>query len=190
MQPTEHALIDQLHRAIDARVCVEHAAICEFAGALSRAFDWQEEAASIAISLAWENAEFPLLFAHNAFLRETWENTRRIVCEQQSQRQRKEAEAARWIEIDAALASGDWDALGLQQPSEALTHLLEHQTLTVHGYRVRYDAADGITWYTNPYGVDGILCNGKPSLEVVTGFLTDMARGKEYGLLPTGAANP
>jgi hypothetical protein len=73
-------------------------------------------------------------------------------------------------------------------PQEALALLLAGKPLKVNGHRVIYDeadGADGVTWYTNAYGLDGIICPGKPTLEVVTQFLDDMAAGIDYGMTPT-----
>ena len=47
-----------------------------------------------------------------------------------------------------------------------------------------YDEDDMMTWYTNAYGLDGIVCSGEPTLEVVTRFLANMAAGVDYGMTP------
>lgn len=67
---------------------------------------------------------------------------------------------------------------------KALETLLAGEAVKANGHTARYDADDMMTWYTNAYGVDSVLCNGKPTLDVVRRFLEDMAAGKEYGLTP------
>lgn len=64
----------------------------------------------------------------------------------------------------------------LPTPEEALEKLLAGEAVEANGHTARYDD-DMMTWYTNAYGVDGIICGGKPTLEVVTRFLDDMAAG-------------
>ncbi len=70
-------------------------------------------------------------------------------------------------------------------PEEALETLLDGEAVEANGHTARYDDDDMMTWYTNAYGVDGIICGGKPTLEVVTRFLDDMAAGIDYGMTPT-----
>lgn len=69
-------------------------------------------------------------------------------------------------------------------PEEALETLLAGEAVEANGHTARYDDDDIMTWYTNAYGVDGIICGGKPTLEVVTRFLDDMAAGIDYGMTP------
>lgn len=69
-------------------------------------------------------------------------------------------------------------------PEEALESLLAGEAVEANGHTARFDDGDMMTWYTNAYGVDGIICGGKPTLEVVTQFLDDMAAGIDYGMTP------
>lgn len=68
---------------------------------------------------------------------------------------------------------------------KALEMLLAGDPVAANGHTARYDADHIMTWYTNAYGVDGILCSGKPTHEIVTRFLDDMAAGIDYGMTPT-----
>lgn len=72
----------------------------------------------------------------------------------------------------------------LPTPEEALATLLSGLPITVNCHRARYVEAEGVTWFTNAYGNDGVLCQRKPDLQVVTKFLSDMAEGIDYGLTP------
>ncbi len=73
----------------------------------------------------------------------------------------------------------------LPTPEEALKKLLAGEAVEANGHTARYDADDKMTWYTNAYGVDGTICGGKPTLEVVTRFLDDMAASIDYGMTLT-----
>lgn len=69
-------------------------------------------------------------------------------------------------------------------PDLALATLLSGLPITVNCHRVIYAEAEGVTWFTNAYGNDGILCQREPDLQVVTKFLSDMSIGLDYGLTP------
>jgi hypothetical protein len=181
---TDNAGMKRLHRAIDARACADLAEICEMAGFLSRAFDWREEAASIAISLAWETDVLPPMFENHAILREAWETTRQVIDEEHAEALQYAAERAHQQKVESHIVAGNWPELGMPTPAEALNTLLAGEELEANGHTAFYDNTDGITWCVNPYGVDGILCNGQPTLQRVISFLKDMARGKEYGPVP------
>lgn len=56
----------------------------------------------------------------------------------------------------------------LPTSNEALEALLAGEPVAANGHTARYDADDMMTWYTNAYGLDGVLCNGKPTLDVVS----------------------
>lgn len=72
----------------------------------------------------------------------------------------------------------------LPTPQEALAILLAGNPLKANGHTIRYDEQDGVTWYTNAYGIDGALCWKAPDLNAVTTFLKDMEEGIDYGLTP------
>jgi hypothetical protein len=69
-------------------------------------------------------------------------------------------------------------------PAEVLERLLAGERITLNGHTAEYEADLMVTWCTNAYGIDGILCNGKPTLDDMTRFVADMAAGKEYGPTP------
>jgi len=174
----------QIHRAIDARACNAMSEIFQMTGSVERAFDCAEEASSIAISLAWETDVLPLMFENHAVLREAWETTREVIDQEKAETLRYAAEKAHQAHVENCIAAGSWIQLGMPSPAEALSTLLAGEELEANGHTALYDSADSVTWCVNPYGVDGILCNGQPTLEQVTSFLKDMARGKEYGPVP------
>lgn len=76
-----------------------------------------------------------------------------------------------------------WVAVG-SGAKKVLERLLAGEAVQAGGHRIEYDEGNLMTWYTNAYGLDGILCDGKPTLEVVTRFLADMAAGVDYGMTP------
>lgn len=183
--PTIDAIAtERLHRAIDARAYAELGAICELAGSHTRAFDFYEEAASIAISLAWETDRLPLMFEYHEMLREAWENTRLVIEDREAEQRKVGLDQSRMEEIEAYLRAENWEALGLPSPQEALATVLAGAKLKANDHVIEYDPDTGITWYTNPYGLDGIFCNGNPRLDDITGFLKNMAQCQDYGLIP------
>lgn len=174
----------QIHRAIDARVCAELGAICEQAGSHARAFDWYEEAASIAISLAWETDRLPPMFEHHEMLREAWENTRLVIEDQEAEARQVVLVENRLQEIETYLRAENWEALGLPTPRDALVKVLAGEKVKANEHVLEYDPDTGITWYTNPYGLDGIFCNGYPGLDDIAAFLKKMAQCRDFGLVP------
>lgn len=181
----EQVFIRQIHRAIDATACNALSEIFHMTSSFERAFDFEEEAVSIAISLAWETDVLPQMFENHLILREAWETTREVIVQEQTETLRCAARRAQQELIESYIAAGNWVELGLPAPPEALLILLAGDQLEANGHTTQYDSADDVTWYTNPYGVDGILCTGKPTLERVTAFLGHMARGKDYGPVPS-----
>lgn len=183
MRPAREAM-HQIYRAIEARACNAMAEIFHMSGSFERAFDCQEEAASIAISLAWETDVLPPMFENHAILREAWETTRQVIDEEHAEALQYAAERAHQQKVESHIVAGNWTELGMPTPAEALNTLLAGEELEANGHTAFYDNTDGVTWCVNPYGVDGILCNGQPTLQRVISFLKDMARGKEYGPVP------
>jgi hypothetical protein len=95
--------------------------------------------------------------------------------------QRQRAEQARVKELIKADA---WAELHLPTPEELTATLSTGEAVTIECHSVVYDRDDNLTWYTNPYGIDGVLFNGLPTVAGVRRFLTDMARGVDYGPSP------
>lgn len=176
-----------IYCAIDARACEAISEIAFMAGNDERGFDMREEAISIAIAVARETTTLPLMFENSELLREAWEETQHILAmeaEQVSQSVGSEkAEQTRQAKVLEQIKAADWASLSLPTPESALTALLAGERLTANCHTAHYDADDGITWLTNAYGIDGVLCQ-EPDLQAVTSFLTDMAKGIEYGPVP------
>jgi len=97
------------------------------------------------------------------------------------EQQQRRAEQARVKELIKANA---WAELHLPTPEELTATLSAGESVTIECHSVVYDSEDNLTWYTNPYGIDGVLFNGLPSVAGVRRFLTDMARGVDYGPSP------
>lgn len=68
-------------------------------------------------------------------------------------------------------------------PEQMMARLHAAEVVEVNCHRVFYDKRDGVVWYTNPYGIDGILCM-EPKIEVMRRFLDDMRQDRDYGPLP------
>jgi len=85
----------------------------------------------------------------------------------------------------AMAEQGQWESLGFPSPKTLLAALLAHDddATVVEGHSLSYDEDLIVTWYTNPYGIDGALC-GVPTMEDMQLFLIDMAQGKDYGPVP------
>lgn len=85
--------------------------------------------------------------------------------------------------VESALLARDWQALGLPTPTALLAQLLANGSSSIDGILLTWESDLEVTWYTNAYGIDGALC-GRPDLAVLQRFLTDTARGLEYGPIP------
>lgn len=164
----------------------------EYGTKMERAEDLAYTAGSV-----YPHAAVPHLFADVPFLRGIFEQAAadmldmlaEIKAEDAGERQRRERKAERVRErererVNVLVAANDWAALYLPTPEELTATLSAGESATVNGHFVDYDSEDGLTWYTNPYGIDGVLFNGLPTIEGVRNFLTDMARGIEYGPSP------
>lgn len=91
----------------------------------------------------------------------------------------------RYTRVSDLIKANDWAALDLPTPEELTASLASGESHSdINGHFVVYDQEDDMTWITNPYGVDGVLCNGVPTVNGIRSFLTDMARGVEYGPVP------
>lgn len=98
------------------------------------------------------------------------EETRRIA-EEQAQGQRAES----------LIRAGRWSDLQLPAPKELAERVLNGESVQIRGHSIVYE--DGITWYTNPYGQDGVM-GAKPNTDLMARFLASMARGIELGPVP------
>lgn len=65
---------------------------------------------------------------------------------------------------------------------ELFKKLTNMESVLVNGHYLDFDG--NITWYTNPYGVDGCLGNS-PTIQMCTIFLENTNKGIDYGLTPT-----
>lgn len=90
----------------------------------------------------------------------------------------------RQLETEAAIAAEDWARLRLPTPEQLLARLLAHEWVEVQHHSLKYDLEDGWTWLTNPYGVDGLLCDRAPTLDDCRQFLLQVANGEDYGPVP------
>ncbi len=81
----------------------------------------------------------------------------------------------------SALAIESEDDGKLIDAQSLLDHLLTGESIRLHGYFLKF--SDGVTWYTNPYGVDGALGN-EPSLDMCSNFLDRISSGFDLGLTP------
>lgn len=88
---------------------------------------------------------------------------------------------ARAREDAAILAS--LEERGLPAPQTLLSELLASGTACVNCTGLTWEEELNVTWYTNAYGIDGLLC-GRPDLKAMQSFLIDVARGVEYGPVP------
>jgi hypothetical protein len=88
----------------------------------------------------------------------------------------------RW-QTNALIKANAWSDLGLPTPEELTATLVAGGRTTINGHFVVYDESNGLTWCTNPYGVDVVLFK-RPTVKAVRSFLADMARNVSYGPTP------
>lgn len=152
-----------------------------------------EQAENLAYEAGWAypNAPVPHLFADVPYLRGIFEEAASVSLDVEAELEPEREEERRRSErlrerkrVNALVAGNDWTALHLPSPEELTATLASGESENINGHFVEYDSDDGLTWYTNPYGIDGVLFNGLPTFEGVRKFLTDMARGIEYGPSP------
>jgi hypothetical protein len=156
-----------------------------------------ERAEELASEAGWScpGAPVPHLFADVPYLRDIFVNAAEVAldlraeieAEVEEERRETELEAERLRElnrINALLQADDWPALDLPMPEALLATLAAGESADINGHSVSYDSDDEMTWYTNPYGIDGVLSNGLPTVRRVRRFLADMALGVEYGPTP------
>ncbi|MBC8737002.1 hypothetical protein F6X40_09295 [Paraburkholderia sp. UCT31] len=171
--------------ALKARVASAHGVIADIVGESAYTARMSHRAD------AWQHAEkagyyyghesIPNLLANEVELSAAWYEgiERREKEEQAKARERAKAEADALVE--QRIAARDWTALGLPTPAELVLKLGQREEVSVEGHSLTYD--EGFVWYTNPYGQDGIACEGLDE-KALDKFLCNLARGVEYGALP------
>lgn len=82
---------------------------------------------------------------------------------------------------ECLIREGRWSDLDLPAPHELAARVLKGESPKIRQHSLYYE--DGFTWYTNPYGVDGVL-GAKPDTDLMARFLISMARGVELGAVP------
>lgn len=174
---------ESFHAAIEACAHEALSVIYLLSGSVEESHEHCLTARVLAEGLAKHTDTLPGMFKNSPLLREAWEDGRNWLAECQCEAERERAAALAKAQVTVRIDRGNWADLHLPTPEEALLTLLAGKTLETNGHSVVYDAGDGITWYTNAYGVDGALCS-KPDLKAVTTFLTDMAYGVDYGPVP------
>lgn len=100
----------------------------------------------------------------------TYEHAQRLIQQQAKDRH-----------TESLLQQGLWTELGLPEPTALCARILQGENVKINGHRLYFE--DGYTWYTNPYGQDGVL-GGQPTIDLLTRFLTNMARDIELGPVP------
>lgn len=79
---------------------------------------------------------------------------------------------------------GAGTARGLPAPEELLQQLLGGAAARVQDHTLAYDAAAGVVWATNPYGIDCMFCSGEPDLDRCRAFLSLLSQGGMLGPEP------
>ncbi|SAK93693.1 hypothetical protein AWB79_06990 [Caballeronia hypogeia] len=137
---------------------------------------------------AYRCAPCPQLLAEEPLLREAFEDGATIArIEEAEAIARRTREAERELKrhrIETFIAAEDWESLSLPTPDELAAKLLAGQSFRVGGHFVIYDRDLDVVWYTNPYGIDGLLGNDAPTAAAMKSFLIDMARDVTYGPTP------
>ena len=171
---------DLLHRAIDARAHVALAEIAEISGTANAKVAHRQAARLIAEDMARQSPTFPVMFQGCRILSEAWQQSRDWIDVYQWEPAPGSAKAIVRSRVLALIAEGQWDALQLPSPQAALATLLSGECLSANGHTAEYDKQGDITWITNPYGVDGVMC-ATPDIVAVTRFMTNMATHTDYG---------
>ncbi|CAB3753940.1 hypothetical protein [Paraburkholderia humisilvae] len=121
----------------------------------------------------------PLLLQDNCEVIDAWEYGVAL-----RQREQQDAQRLNGQERRAALAAAkDWDALGYPHPEAILAGLRAGRHLCVAGHELYPDGE--CVFFENPYNVPGAFGDLRDlTVAHVEEFLTDMARGVEWGLVP------
>ncbi|MDY7806125.1 hypothetical protein [Burkholderia stagnalis] len=172
-----------LATCLDPELTGDECDVAPYAAAMYRAEDLAREAAR-----AFPDEPCPPLLVNVPFLCDAFEHEGVLVhadraaaidaAERQRQRERERQRA------EVLIASEEWEALRLPTPDRLTAKLLTGAPATVCCHRLEYEEELDIVWFTNPYGVDGVLCDGAPDIATIKSFLIDMARGIEYGPTP------
>jgi hypothetical protein len=121
----------------------------------------------------------PELLKDNCEVHDAWEYG---VGLREQERREEQIELKR--ERRAALAAAkDWGALGYPQPEAILADLKRGEHLCVAGHDLYPDGE--CVFFENAYNVPGVFGDLRDlSVADVEEFLTDMAKGEEWGLVP------
>lgn len=143
------------------------------------------DAERLACRLGYELFEdsTPLQFRSVPRLDLAYQEGRERQFEDNNKREHKYAELMRLEQVKAMVAEGNWASLHLPTPDELLGSLLSGKNVEVRGHSLSYVDEEQLTWYTNPYGQDGIL-GEIPDSNMVAAFLRNIALGHEYGRVP------
>lgn len=150
----------------------------------SKEFDHYRSMAGHLSCLAGErfpDEPIPLLLSDDEELKECWKAGRDAVLEERSQLERLVVRQAEAVRIEQLLQARDWGSLGLPTPEALQADLAAGKVREFEGHKLHPDV-DGC-WITNPYGIDCALIDIK-ALDAIEGFLSDMARGEKWGLVP------
>ena len=162
--------------ALDARVALAKAHVAAGYDEYE-AYMESEEAWTLAreVGRRFPNEPMPVLLSDKP-LTEAWTLGREeVLCEEQ-----EAIDAAR---IEQALAAKNWKALDMSTPAEIVRQLRAGEAAEVNGHSLEFDDELHLIWMTNPYGCDGVLCDGLNEAQIER-FLIDMARGVTYGATP------
>lgn len=128
-------------------------------------------------------ADCPSFFADIDELQDAWRRGIEAFEWEKEERIADEFEERSCARIEDCLSRGAWGELELPSP-EALSGPLERgEVVRLGGYRLEYKRASACLWYTNPYGQDGVLAD-MPEVAVLSTFLSNLARGIDYGACP------
>lgn len=100
---------------------------------------------------------------------------------EREQEHRLADEKAQAERTECLLREGRWGDLSLPAPKELAVRIIKGEHVKIKDHSLWYE--DGFTWYTNPYGQDGIL-GSRPDTDLMARFLINMARDVELGAVP------
>ena len=170
---------DHLESWCGARFALLRAEIAEEAGNREAYGLWHDAfVKSIRLGMPMPSSAMGSPFVQSAWL----EAESDVAMEQQEEEKRWQEQQVAEDEhrlLDLAEANA-WGALGMPTPESIVDQLLSGGSTRVCGYYLEFDDAHGLTWYTNPYGCDGILCS-KPTVAAIRRLLICDALGDCLG---------
>ena len=171
--------------SLDARVAVARMWLYVTSG------DVGTEAFNLFRHEAWVNAgrvgyhfadePIPALLLGDCELEDAWAAGRSERVRERDEAAQEIARAERLAEIERLVKARDWATLKMPTPEELHATLARGESTRVDGHFVIFD--DDVIWITNPYGHDSTL-GSDLTVEVLEEFLTNLARGYEYGPVP------